>query len=228
LGIKPESAVASGIYRFCGWEDVDSRRCVRIEFVAGAGKANEGKSGTRFWLDLERGARPLRFELVQDWKPAARVDEVRLMSFTGRSGKELWLPVAARYRSFLANEKKILSEPTTEVIYKVVLDSVRVDEKLPDSTFSVFHKPGVTTAKQVAEAEREFQKTRQSNDFASVRQRLATNLVVADRQAKRIEVEVGDDSLWGAVNRAIPVVLIGGGVVCVAAFAVVKLRRVGA
>jgi hypothetical protein len=129
-------------YQGEGWEEVDSRRCLKVKInqIPRSG-ANAGPMPfIRFWIDMERGGHPLKVEF-SDGKDLVMRTTVELRRFPIDGGESIWLPGGGQTDSFgyWGKDVKIdrSSTPLYREIYQVVDGSVRVNQSLNDSYFSL-------------------------------------------------------------------------------------------
>ena len=113
--IENENAIRK-TYRIDGWEEVDGRRCLKVShFVNDRPVRDERSYRMIYWLDLERGAHALRYELKNGTGRGNHVimSEVRLHEV----GDGLWFPVRCRFDSYSKISAAELA-PSLEVIRK--------------------------------------------------------------------------------------------------------------
>jgi len=129
-------------YEYLGWETVDRRRCVKIRFASSVLGGGTASREFIYWIDLERGGNPLKYEDRADGKLRARVEDIRLEAFPDPAGREHWLPVHGVFRSYLAGlgadrKQRVLSKANYEEKCDIVKGTVRVNQDLRDERFSL-------------------------------------------------------------------------------------------
>lgn len=162
-----------------GWEEVAGRRCLKVDF-------KQGHSVERYWLDLERGGNPLKFEFIVADQLRYRVDEVELESFPTLGGADVWIPVRGVARSYMDASLKTLSEPLFEETYKVLDGSVILNQDLGDDRFSLGWNAKRKPEKARPPSLKSLKRGPDKIDLASVDRRLEEQLAEADRQSERL------------------------------------------
>lgn len=183
-----------------GWEAIHGRRCLKLQVDIGPAPPEANNSKFRFWIDLERGAQPLRIErLIKPPKVASRID-LKLESFPIAGGKRVWLPVSGVKESFLRKDEYV-SDPVFRETYDVIRSTIRLNDHVPDSFFSV-KKPdlgaGADPLGLKLEFDEEWAKSPppERTDPKSVEERLAKQLAEADRQSKMIDASSPAREFW--------------------------------
>lgn len=164
-----------------GWEAVAGRRCLKIEITNASGGIRD-----RFWLDIERNAIPIKYENYSGSQLRGRSIEIELARFDSGEGKTIWLPVRGKDQSFLKG-LSYSSHPTVEETYQVVGGTVRLNQELPDSRFSLDWTAKASTP-SLAAVTKDFAKAKvQRDDPAAVQRDLDRKVSEAKRQSKLLE-----------------------------------------
>jgi hypothetical protein len=211
-----------------GWETIDGHRCLKVQLDLSPGPADPKKSKYRLWVDLERGAWPLRIEhLIHPPAIASRTHSIELQSYLTPSGKSVWLPVAGVHDSFLRGRETV-DYPIWHEVCKVAGGSVVLDKRLPDKFFSISSKDSPRGPTDLV-LRREFESAvvkappRLRTDPESVEKRLKTQLEEAERQASLLEAPSPARARW------LPGILIQAAFFCAGvamiSWAIVQLRR---
>jgi len=210
--------------RIEGWDEIDSHRCLRVVVGPRSGSLR-GKSYARYWIDLNRGAHVVQYEHIMQGNLGGKVDQVKLERVAVlEDGRDAWYPVAARYASYTAGIGDFRDSPTVEMTFRVLRETIQVNEELPDSRFDVLYRPGLPENDRLRQLEREFRaQGKEPMDFASIQERLEENLAEANRQSEELEASsLARRTSWA--NLASPTFLLIG-VALVSAAGVIVLRR---
>jgi hypothetical protein len=126
-------------FRWNGWETVDGARCARVEFPqAGTGSDGEPTEiGVRYWLDLARGAQPLKVEFYDPKGVRMRIERIRLARYTVGDGQTLWIPTSGVCLLYQSQGGRYPDQPVGVESYHVVDGSVRLNRGLPDEVFKI-------------------------------------------------------------------------------------------
>jgi hypothetical protein len=110
-----------------GWESIDGRRCYKFAL----------NSGSRWvvWVDVERGANPIRYERWRRDKLVCRSSTIRLISRRSDDGMEVWIPESGKIEWYSGREADDQSPQSIES-YHLLPDSSRVNNAISDSTFA--------------------------------------------------------------------------------------------
>jgi len=175
-----------------------------VELDLSPGPANPKKAKHRLWIDLERGANPLRVErFTRPPDLAARSHSIVLESFPAPGGKRIWLPIAGVHDSFL-RDRKYAKEPNWRDTCKVVRSSILLNRGLLDRSFSVQPKDSRKSSAGLI-MKREFDdllaKTpaRERTDQKSVEDRLQKQLEAAESQSTMLEAPSPARMYWTPV-----------------------------
>ena len=163
-----------------GWEIVDGRNCLRVDFTQGSLKNS-------YWIDVERGSNPLKYEFSVTEKLRMRAHSISLASVPGKSGDRFWLPVSGVRDSFLNDNLTYSSEPVVTESYKIVDGSIKINQDLPDRRFSIKYSSAPQTA-LMKRAKSEFAtQTLPAIDLGSIDDKLKRLLNEADSQSRQLE-----------------------------------------
>jgi hypothetical protein len=135
-----------------GWEDVDGQRCLVVDFPRRDGK---GKRfwGERFWVDVARGAIVLKYEWDDDGSVSSRLTEVGVSREHTQDGQLVWMPVGGRilyYRDLFTPSTSV----HVEALYTVLQGTLRINQDLPDSRFTLDYNLDATTRAAATAANR--------------------------------------------------------------------------
>lgn len=202
-GDKPTSDGLN--YECLGWETVDGHRCVKVRFAAGLPGARAPSREYVYWLDLERGGNPLKYEDRMNGQLLARTDEVRLEAFPVSAGRKCWLPVHGVFRSYLggvgADKKpKLLSTANCEERCDIVNGTVRLNQGLRDDRFSLGWSGAPATESLRAirlEYDRLLRGPRQS---APSGETIDQMIAEAERQGKLLEASSPSRAPWAGTS----------------------------
>ena len=201
-----------------GWETIDGQRCLHVRFDLFPGIGTGPKEFLHFWVDMERGGHPLKYETRRGEEVVNRTDQIVLKRFSASGAPDIWLPVSGRYQTFTAGEK-VFKSPFFEETYSVVGKTVFLNSGLKDFQFDVFRQEGLPATPQMKMLRKEIEKrpTKASRtDPRSVAKDLAMRLEGAQSQAKGLEAvpESSQDSFWVNASQFglvfLGVALIGG------------------
>ncbi len=191
-------------YQDLGWDVVDGRRCLKVELDLSVVPEGRNNSRYRFWLDLERGAQPLRVDwLVFPPKVSSTVHSIALESFPISAEKQVWLPVSAVEDTFVVDGTRYSETPVWQTTIRIVKSSVVLNRSIPDSAFSVKDpKPDPRGAGGVMKRtfDELFVKSPppERTDPKSIEDRLNKELEEADRQSRMIEASSPSGEFWSA------------------------------
>ena len=187
-------------YKFLGWELVDGHRCLVVEFNLLARAVPENNPVQRFWIDLERGAHPLRYEIRGGNALETRVEGIVLSEHQVPGGKRVWLPIRGEYQDF-GRRAWISTSPLFVETYSVVGGSVRINQGLPDEMFSARWNGNLAGTDEMKYLRRLTlnvpKQPRGRTDPVGVKKNLDRMLVEADRQSKMLEASSAAREVWG-------------------------------
>jgi len=215
-------------YRDLGWEVVDNLRCLKVQLDLSP-SSNPNNSKYILWIDLERGANPLKVEhLVFPPDVGSRLHSVVLESFPTPRGKRVWLPASGIRDHFLVEGRKYVTYPIWTETCTIVRSSVVLNQGIADSALSVRSRDRASGSRELVlkrEFDDQFDKSPPPvrNDPKSVEAKLRQQLQEADRQAAMIEAPSPARTLWNATLVAQGLFFVAGiaFIVC----GVVVLRR---
>lgn len=186
-----------------GNESIDGHPCLHVECDTFPGwNRGEPKPRTHYWIDLQRGGHPLRVEYREGGSVVSRAS-IELAEVEDDGGVRLQYPRRCVFESFKDNNRQY-DRPISRETIAIVPASLRLNQGLPDSVFSLNSKGGVTDTSGLAGMRVEFAnpppRPRQRTDYKSVQERLDKDMAKADEQAKRLEasgsVEANDWYSW--------------------------------
>ena len=212
---------ASYHYEALGWEEVDGRRCRKIQVSEFYRYDLPDRRLVVYWIDLERGGLPLKIEYTRNGVVTRRTHEIRPQSFKAADGHLAWVPVSGKTDYFSTELGEVAGRQFVRDTCTLVLTSVRINQDLPDAYFSVRKEPSGPVHESIQKARRQFEASSAAGragglnrtDPRGVREKLAENLAEADRQSKEIEASsvARESSRWpslSAVTAAVSVLMI--------------------
>jgi len=186
-----------------GWETIDGHRCLKVQLDGAPGPVNPKRSKYLLWVDVERGAHPLKIEyLMAPPHVLARTHSVQLESFPLPGGRRVWFPISGVRDSFLQGNN-YLSEPVFRETSFVVRGSLLFNQQLPDRFFTI-KKGDPRTAPGGLLMKKEFDELLANSpppmrrDPKSVEDRLQKQLAEAERQAEMLEASSPSRRFWSA------------------------------
>jgi hypothetical protein len=228
---QPQHMEDLGDFEALGWEDVDGHRCVKVRFGLYQRLNRPIKSTVTLWVDLERGGHPLKVEWRDDGilQMATRTIELARI---GDKSEKIWLPVSAVFESY-AWDSSTEKDPVFRETYGVVAESIRLNQGLPDSGFTLSAVERGSSSPALRQVLAEYRAAaeaaparRPRTDRASVQARLDASLEQARRQSKLLEASSPARDAWGWFN-PLQFAFVAAGVALVAAGVIYK-RRLGA
>ena len=148
------------LYDFLGTEQLDGRQClvVRFRLVYDESLPRDKQGSHTFWMDFQRGGHVVRHEKRFGGKLII-LGTARLGEFTVKPGQIAWLPISGRVESRAAwrdGKGKYLDEPVHYETYEMIPATIRFNQGLQDSAFSVNAKLGDAVSDQIRKARYEF------------------------------------------------------------------------
>lgn len=200
-------------YKFLGWEEVDGRRCAHVEFDPNP--HSPGPVLQELWVDLERGAHPLRIRNSVDGQSIYLIDAIRLKEFTLPSGEKVWFPVSGRFQKY-HHKGEYTREPTARTALYVLNGTLVFNQGLGDGVFHVkadrfrpAFKPSVAAERSKRQPVLDFAAAEKKLDEAladPARQKLAPDA----SQTTRDELTAGSVLNWGlGIGGAIALLIAG-------------------
>ena len=210
-------------YRFVGWEDVDGHRCAHIEFDAHP--RTPGRVLKELWVDLERGAHPLRIRNSDGGQTIYLIDQIRLQQFSLPGVQEaVWFPVTGVFNDF-SYEGQYTKDASYQSLTYVLDGTLILNQGLEDGVFHVTGKsfrPAFRPDRPAAPVPT--QSRRPGFDLIDAEKKL--DAALADPSRKTPE---GDASASlraeGASASALPWTLAGLGAAILVVAGIVALRR---
>jgi hypothetical protein len=201
-------------YEFQGWENIDGRNCIRVKLGRSL-RSQVSKPVTMprvkpvyvMWIDLERSGNPVRIDLLGSTSKVTERTRVELQQFTLPNGKKVWFPISGVTETFLTAPNKYSDEPQLRETYFVVRRTLRFNQGLPDSIFTVKRDGQVAGSGELV-LRNEFKEARNHrppisrNDPESVKDMLEKKLVEADRQSSSLEASSVSRESWSWTSLA--------------------------
>jgi hypothetical protein len=184
-----------------GWEDVGGHRCLKVSMLRQPRKYLQGWHGDlpfiRLWIDPQRDGYPIRYEHYEGEHLHLRGEITRMERLQIPDGRAIWFPIQGKVWGFFALERGRMvprKEPTDVETHGVLINSVKFNQGLKDSFFSVKKHALVASDEGLKKLLREMQNEAASKakkvvhvDPESHRKRLDEALAEADRQAQQLE-----------------------------------------
>jgi hypothetical protein len=184
-------------YQYLGWQELDGHSCLNVQLNDVHGSREPSYFAYRFWIDLERGGHPLRFEMVAGGKVRLRVDSIKLERLVPERGKEVWMPTTAAVETFLWGDE-VYSYPFFKETYAMVNGSFRLNQSYSDKTFVLTGKELSLEGSTLQSFRKEFDDTPQfRSDLEGVQMRLDNMLKKADEMSQRLDAGSPGDNFWG-------------------------------
>ena len=175
---------------FEGMESIAGNTCRVVSFV----RANSGSGRTleRYWIDMTRGVHLLRAERYgsRDQKLASRLDKVNLHRI--RQGDvEVWFPVFGVSSGYAIvgedGRPDYADEPTTVETLGIMIPSIKINQNLPNSTFTLKFKPGTPINDTLRQIRYEFgQQIEDPPDRATMQAQLQAQIDAAEAQGEEV------------------------------------------
>jgi MYXO-CTERM domain-containing protein len=209
-------------YRFLGWETVDGHRCLKVQLNDVPGSPAPGYVFYRFWIDLERGGHPLKYEMVVNSEVRARIDGIKLERVEPPAQPPVWMPVTATVETFLWGEKHY-SYPLFRETYRMINGTLQVNRKPADSEFVARPKAEPPVNAKLLTFRSEYERPFRT-DPVSVQNRLDALLKEADAMSAQLDASApahaGQSPIWART------VVVGGvGLVSLGLFTLWRRRR---
>ena len=188
-------------YHFERWDVVRGHHCAVVKMDYIPGFAVKDKPTVTFWIDLNRGGHPLRVESHLGEALAWRTDAIELAQFPLPGGKDAWLPVDG-VTEFFRWGLESYDVPLVRETSHVVVDTVRLNQNLPDRAFTLGGKADGPEPAGLKAMKREFEdvspRTRRKlrRDPKGVGEQLDKELAAADQQARMLEASSVARQSW--------------------------------
>jgi hypothetical protein len=181
-------------FRVVGWEDVEGLRCAVAEMNQLYEATSPDRPILRLWIDLNRGALPLKLEVRRRGVVTLRTSDIGLERFNLPGGGSVWFPVKGRTCSFSLKRGETPGSGFFEDTAYVIRGSLRFNRGLTDSDFSIRPGSRIFTLSRSLASDRRFEEARAIESHAvlrtdpeSVQKTLASRLVEANAQSKELE-----------------------------------------
>jgi hypothetical protein len=125
-------------YQFLGWENIDGHRCAHIYYDPHPSVSRP--VSMELWIDIERGAIPLRIKNSHGHQPTYVVDKIKLERIGLEDGIGLWLPVRGIYREY-HDQGEYTDKPSYETECYVLSDTIVLNQGLQDEVFNAKGQP---------------------------------------------------------------------------------------
>ena len=188
-----------------GYESVDGHRCAVAEVDLTPKVAVGRKTIETSWIDLERGGNVLKLEHVRRGRLAFRLGGVQLSRVETPDGNSVWFPISGVFETFLKGLDYVDS-PVFREEYALVQGTLRINQGLPDSRFSLKWTGSNPETVGFKEAEDEFAKAEASaprpirTDPVAAQKILETRVVEAERQDRQLKASTPDSRIFNATT----------------------------
>jgi hypothetical protein len=186
-----------------GWEDVGGHRCLKVRL------GPPGIYEKIYWLDIERGGHPLKYEVLLRSNLRMRRLDIELTRFRLADGKPCWLPVQGKTHSYVKSGG-LSKTPVFEEIYHIIRGTVHINRGLSDSRFSLDWSPKPGTegpAKAIIEFNHPPASARRPQ---SAQERLDRVIAEASRQTEHLEASAPSRESWIRRNPATVALVVVG------------------
>lgn len=203
-----------------GWEVIDGHRCLKILVTQGS-----RKHANHYWIDLERGGMPLRHEDFTDKGIRGRDFAIELARVSDKRGAQFWIPVRGKTHSFVTAQG-VDRDPIFEEIYSVLEGTVRINQDLPDSRFTLDSESSLIApdlAKQKSRYETALNAPKPRSQ--TPQEHIETLLAKADAQSKGLEASAPSRESWYQRNFLSILLVLGGGATLIAATFLLRRGR---
>jgi hypothetical protein len=195
-------------YSHAGWERKNGRNCLILEFFGVEQKTGQKMFSHKYWLDLERSGQPIYSEKYDGGSLAVRVSEIELDLYQTDDGQTAWHPSKGRFQSF-RNLFDYSSTPVAEQNFDVLRGTLRINQKLANSRFSLDYGLDDSTRASIRKAANVASNRLRVSKKENSGERIRKALEEADKQAAPILVTAPS---WLGRN-AFPLMLAGLGLV---------------
>jgi hypothetical protein len=185
-------------YEFLGWDMVNDAKCLKIKLSPKTSQDKKDRWDQFYWIDLNRGANVLKFELYVGDDLLARIDNVELELVESRDKKHVWLPVAGVQFSYRW-EDEFFKSPVFQERISVVRNSINVNKKYDDKFFDIINYLKATTKSYLVDGmtlAKEFHHTLPRSDKTDpdgVNRRLDDMLKIAEQQVEHLALSAAPE-----------------------------------
>jgi hypothetical protein len=181
-----------------GWEDVGGNRCLKVSMLKQTKKDLQGWHGglpyVRLWIDPQRDGYPVRYEHYQGDDLHLRGEITRMERVQVPEGRAIWFPTQGKVWGFVGLDLKLPKEPAYTDTHGVLIQTLKFNQGLKDSFFSVKKHALVASEEGLRKLQREMESEAARKgekvvhvDPESHRKRLDAALEEANRQAQQLE-----------------------------------------
>lgn len=121
-------------FKFLGWEDVDGHRCAHVEFDPYPNIPD--RVIQELWVDLERGAHPLKIRNSHNGETVYTIDQIHLEQFPTESDGKLWFPVGGRFNKH-HEHGKYTKDPVSQSTMYILNNTLVFNQGLSDQVFQI-------------------------------------------------------------------------------------------
>jgi hypothetical protein len=200
--LNPKGLVFTN-YKCHGYEHINSHRCLHIEFNTVPNAVGDTAPRTHYWIDLERGAHPLRVEYRRQGRLVSRAN-IELQEIETAEDKSLWFPIDGTVEKFALNGQWF-DNPILRDRIHVVATSLRINSGLKDSVFSIGSSGGVADTSSLRRLREEFFRQppppKFRTDVKGVQERLERDLAKANAQAKMLDASRPEGPDWLMISQ---------------------------
>lgn len=153
-------AESAYLYDYLGFKQLDGEEClvVRFRLALNESTSKNRQNSHTFWIDMNRGGNVVRQEHRRG-EDLFGLTTARLEKFATKPGRFAWVPISGRHEGRVAirdGKPKFLDEPVYYETYSMIPVTLKFNQGLKDSTFSVKAKPGDLVSDELRKAKYEF------------------------------------------------------------------------
>jgi len=219
-----------------GQETVDGHECEVVTFSLDRVPDMTASNAhvETYWIDLSRGGNVLKRE---KFRPrghlVSRLSQVQLRQFQDHDGQVVWLPISGTFESFSSydadNEQRLFhSEPTVIEKSYVLVESLNLNQGIPDRHFDVEFRNETFITDQLRRAQYRFgtppERTTKPLSHEDAEQQLETLLSEAEAQGDELRASAWSRRGWFSVW-SLPYVIAIAGVVSLTVTVFILWRR---
>lgn len=212
-------------FRITGWEDLDGRRCAVAEMNQFHEMTRPDRPMLKLWIDLERGALPLKLEVHRGDLVTLKTTDIGLEQFKLPGGDSVWFPVKGTTRIFSLSTGETPTATYFEEVAYVIRSSLKFNRNLSDSDFSIRSGSRIFTLSKSLVSDRRFEEARKAEarptlrtDRESVERTLASRLAEANAQSKELEASSAAEEVIGTGTVQLLMCVVGVGLLGIVAF----------
>jgi hypothetical protein len=147
-----------------GTQEIDGHPCEIVSFLLGPGYDQNVVTDKliviRYFLDMKRGAMPIRFENWRNGEMTERTIDIVLEKFEAEDKKSIWLPISARHEFLtVASDReqfpdRKLGTPFSVETFEIRKESIRINSGIKDDRFVLRYPDGAMITEKSVESRR--------------------------------------------------------------------------